>query len=330
MEEVLTSRRGSEQGAEPRSSSRPRRGSSPGVQRSIRRSVLLALFVLVPWGGVSAQLPTSPSLRWGSGYLDVPTASILPGSGVRAVFSGFWSSVPSSPEVDGSGAVIGAGPSRDAFHGDLALSLGLLDRIEVGVSLQSFQSEDEGGDLWGAFGTLVLLRPEPGGLGLAVGARLLSRPELSGGIEGAPSRLGFNDARLRRSYEGGIEVDTRFTPWVAGTLALPGPRSRGLPESDVTLTAGWGGGTFREGDPLTWYSDGASGGWFAGASWGFAIGGATTLGFEAEYSGFDVNVGADVHWGRARIGVHGLGLKHGDRTSVYHTRRLGISDGLEA
>ena len=303
---------------------------------TLRVRRILGAGALAGWAGLLspassvAQLPASPSLRWGSGYLDVPTASVLPGSGVRAAFSGFWSSVPAPPEVDGTGAVTGTAPSRDAFHGDLSLSLGLLARVELGMSLQSFQGEEEGGHLWGAFGKLLLLKPDPGGLGLAVGAGVLNRPGLPGGVEGAPSRLGFGDPRLRRRYDGGIEVKTRFTPWAAGTLALPGPRVKGLPESDVTLTLGWGGGTFREGDALEWYGDGGSGGWFAGASWGFALGPTATLGFQGEYSGFDVNAGAELAWRGARLGVHALGLNHDEPVSVYRSRRWGFSLALEA
>lgn len=299
-----------------------------GLIRGLLASgVLLAIGVAGP---ATAQLPASPSLRWGSGYLDVPTAVILPSSGLRTAFSGFWSSVPSRPLVDETGAVIGEGPPVEGFHGDLALSLGLLDRVELGMSLQSFQAEEEGGALWGAFGTLVLLRPDPGGLGFAVGARVLNRPELPGGVEGAPSRLGFNDPRLLRRYEGGVEVATRFSPWAAGTLALPGPRSAGLPESDVTLTVGWGGGTFREGASLAWYGEGGSNGWFVGGAWAFALGEEATLGVEAEYSGFDVNLGAEANWRGVRVGVHALGVNHGEPVSLYRSRRWGVSLALEA
>lgn len=302
------------------------------METGLTRGVLAGwlLLAVAGAGSVEAQLPASPGLRWGSGYLDVPTAVILPGSGLRTAFSGFWSSVPSSPLVDETGAVTGEGPGVERFHGDLALSLGLLDRVELGLSLQSFQDDEEGGALWGAFGTLVLLRPDPGGLGIAVGARVLNRPGLPEGVEGAPSRLGFNDPRLRRRYEGGEEVSTRFSPWAAGTLALPGPRRAGLPESDVTLTFGWGGGTFREGASLDWYAEGGSNGWFVGGSWGFTLAPDATLGLEAEYAGFDVNLGAEVNWRGVRLGLHALGVNHGDPVSVYRSRRWGFSVGLEA
>ena len=287
----------------------------------------IALVTAAPAGG---QQPGSPTLRWGSGYLDVPAAVVLPGAGVRATFSGFWSRVPDPPLVGDDGAVVGTGPSRERFHGDLAVGLGLFDRVELGASLQSVRSDEEGGDLWGFHGRVLLLRPEPGGLGVAVGARLLTTPGFPGGVEGAPGRLGFPDPRLLREYGDGTEIRTRFTPWVVATWAVPGPSADWLPPNDLSFTAGWGGGIFREGEELSWYAGGVTDGWLVAGSWGFALADETTLGFEAEHNGFDVNAGMEVNWRGARLGVHALGLNHREPVSVYRSRRWGVSVSLEA
>ena len=301
---------------------------APGRWRN-RLGTVALLTALLP-GAAAAQQPGSPTLRWGSGYLDVPAAVVLPGAGLRATFSGFWSRVPDPPVVGDDGSVVGTGPSEERFHGDLAVGLGLFDRVELGASLQSVRSDEEGGDLWGFHGRVLLLRPDPGGLGLAVGARVLTTPTFPGDVEGAPGRLGFPDPRLLREYSDGTEVRTRFSPWVVATWAVPGPSAGWLPPNDLSLTVGWGGGIFREGEALSWYAGGVTDGWLVAGSWGFALAEELTVGLEAEHDGFDVNAGAEVNWRGARLGVHALGLNHREAVSVYRSRRWGVSLSLEA
>ncbi|HSM06877.1 MAG TPA: hypothetical protein VK858_19785 [Longimicrobiales bacterium] len=304
----------------------------PAGIRVARLGVLAALATVaaVQAGPAAAQLPASPTLRWGSGYLDVPSATALPGAGVRATFSGFWTRVSEPPLVGDDGTVMGTGEPRNDFHGDMTVGLGLFDRLELGASLQSIRSDEEGGDLWGFHGRVLLVRPEPGGLGVAVGARVLTTPDFEDGVEGAPGRLGFPDSRLRREYTDGTEVRTRFSPWVVATWAVPGPQAAWLPPNDLTLTAGWGGGIFREGEDLGWYAGGVTDGWLVAGSWGFVLGDEVTMGLEAEHNGFDVNAGLELNWRGARLGVHALGLNHREAVSEYRSRKWGVSLSLEA
>ncbi|NNK61799.1 MAG: hypothetical protein HKO98_01200, partial [Gemmatimonadetes bacterium] len=137
-------------------------------------SGLLAGAMLVASAQIAAAQSTKmPStLRYGSGYLDVPSASVLPHLAIQGTYSGFWSSLESRPIVGQSGLIVGTDTEGlDKFHGNASVALGLFDRVEVGASLHSFNDAAEGGNLFGAFGQIALLRPEAQGLGLAVGAR---------------------------------------------------------------------------------------------------------------------------------------------------------------
>ena len=89
---------------------------------------------------VEAQTTRMPStLRYGSGYLDVPSASVLPHLALTGTFSGFWASVGTTPLVDDSGAIVGLDNNGlEKFYGDGSIALGLFDRVELGASLQSF------------------------------------------------------------------------------------------------------------------------------------------------------------------------------------------------
>ncbi|UCC27094.1 MAG: hypothetical protein JSU98_08285 [Gemmatimonadales bacterium] len=310
------------------------RAAAPGTRMRIRWGQVPAAVLMAMTGGVVpgvAQAPTfSSTLRYGSGYFDVPAAVVLPSLAFRASWSGFLVRVDADPEVDGNGAVEDPGAARSSFHGDGAFSVGLWDRLEVGATLQSFAGTAQGGTQAGLFGKALLLNPARSGLGLAVGARYLNAPTGEGGVELAPARLGFGDPRLRASFDDGRSVDTRLTVYGVASVYLPGIRFAWLPDNQVSLSAGYGSGMFREGSGLPWYAPEGTGGWFFGGGWEVQTGSGAVVALRAEHNGFDVNAGVEVAWGGLRVGVHGLGLNHGGGTSVYRSRKAGFSASVTA
>src|SRR5690606_36653100 len=124
---------------------------------------------------LGAQEPTMPgTLRYGSGLLDVPVSSVLPHLEVRGTYSGIFLSLDRRVSVDETGAETVVEEGRSSFSADAAVCVGLFDRGEVGLTLHSFGSRDDGGDVWGLFGRYRLLQPVDQGLGLAVGALWLT------------------------------------------------------------------------------------------------------------------------------------------------------------
>jgi hypothetical protein len=310
----------------------PRRPAGEGAPlRWFLPLVGLAVLLATTASAARSQAPPfSSTLRYGSGYFDVPAAIVLPSLAFRATYSAFRVDVSRDPEVDPSGAVSDPGEARSGFHGDAAFSLGLWDRIELGTTLQSFARGPAGGTQAGVFGKLLLLDPTRSGLGLAVGGRYVSAPDMGDGVKRAPGRLGFGDPRLRASFEGGPSVDTRVTLYGVASLFLPGIRIPGLPTNQVSLSAGYGTGMFADGGDLGWYGPGGNGGWFVGGGWEVAAGSGTVVAVRAEHNGFDVNAGVELAWRGLRVGAHGLGLNHGEGTSVYRSRKAGFSLSLTA
>jgi hypothetical protein len=286
----------------------------------------LAALALAP--PLRAQGPSMPStLRYGSGLLDVPVASVLPHMRVSGTYSGFFMNLGSRVELDADGSEVGLGPGVDRFFSDGSLTVGLFDRLEVGTSLQSLAEESSGGNVWGIFGRLRLWRPIDQGLGLAVGARYLTSPGFGDGADYAPGRLGFADARLRARYAGMGDIDTNLSVYGVATAFLRGFDGGRLPANDMTFTLGYGTGMFQEGSALGYYGEGSSG-WFAGAGVHVGLTDASLLSLMAEYNGFDVNVGAQVDvWG-LRLGAHYLALNHarppGGYASEYRKPKLGV------
>lgn len=274
--------------------------------------------------------PFSSTLRYGSGYLDVPVAAVLPNLALRANWSGFWVTADRDPEVDASGDVVGPGDAPAGFHGDASFSMGFLERVELGTSVQSFTAEADGGHLVGAFGKLLLLDPSRSGLGVAVGGRWLRAPDYGDGVERAPTRLGFGDRRARAEFTDGRTLDTQLTLYGVATLTLPGLTYPWLPPNQFTLTGGYGTGMFQEGGDLPWYAPSGTGGWFAAGSWEVAAGERTVLALSAEHNGFDVNLEAELAWRDLRVAAHALGVDHGDGSSVYRSRKYGLSVSLTA
>lgn len=290
-------------------------------------SGLLAAVVLAASAQVaSAQSTKMPStLRYGSGYLDVPSASVLPHLAIQGTYSGFWASLDRRPLVDSRGFIVGSDPDGlDKYHSNASIALGLFDRVEVGASLHSFNDADEGGNLFGAFGQIALLRPAAQGLGLAVGARYAGAPDFDDGVEYAPNRLGFPDRRLLAEYDGGYTVDNEITLYAVSSVFLRGFESEWFPAHDWTLSLGWGNGQFNEGEDLEFYRYADSEGVFAAAVMHTSLGEGKLLNLMGEYNGFDVNLGAQLDLGGFRIGAHLLGANYLEELSIYRSAKFGI------
>lgn len=297
-------------------------------RRSRIRRVLVAAVALP--ATLSAQSPPrSATLRYGTGYFDVPVAAVLPSLALRAGYAGFWTDVAADPVTDSDGNVVSSGSPRSAFHGDAAFGLGLLDRFELGLSVQSLGAEGEGGHLAGGFAKALLMSPARTGFGLAAGVRYVGAPDYGDGVARAPGRLGFPDRRARASFTDGRTLDTDLTLYGVATLTLPGPALEGFPPGELSLSAGYGTGMFREGGEFTWYSAGGSGGWFWGIGAGVELGSRTLLSVLVDHNGFDANAGVELTWRELRIRAFGLGLNH-DGSSVYRSRKWGASFSLTA
>ena len=285
--------------------------------------VVLALAAGAQLAG--AQAPSMPStLRYGSGLLDIPVSSVLPHMAITGTFSGFWVGLDRRVEVGPYGDESGYSGPVDEFSMDGSVAVGLFDRLETGVSLQSLGDAASGGNVWGLFGRLRLWQPVDQGLGLAVGTRYVTSPSFGDGVKYVPCRLGFPDRRLARTYTGGTEL----TLYGVATAYLRGFDGGPVPENDMTFSVGYGSGMFHAGGKLDLYSDGHANGWFFGTSVNFATSAQSVLTLMAEHNGFDVNVGAQLDWSGLRVGAHWLASNHAPRpggyASEYQKPKLGV------
>lgn len=271
------------------------------------------------------QTPSMPSTqRYGSGLLDIPVSAVLPHLEVTGTFSGFFVDLDRTEQVDSTGTTTGYGGSLHDFHSDASIALGLFDRIETGISLQSFAGDSKGGTMWGLFGRVRLWEPIDQGLGVAVGGRYVTSPDFGDGVDYSPGRLGFPDRRLRESYTGG----TNFSFYGVATAYLRGFDGGPLPENDMTFSLGYGTGMFKEGEKPGFYRPGHAGGWFYGTSFHVQTSEGSLLSLMAEHNGFDFNVGAQFDWQGFRVGASWLASNHGEPAggyaSEYNKPKLGL------
>lgn len=286
------------------------------VIRCVRARVILAVAaqaVLAALHPAVAQTTKMPSaLRYGSGYLDVPVASVLPHLSVAGTFSGFRVNVEET----------GFTPALSDWFWDGSAALGLFDRVELGTTLQSFGDPASGGDMWGAFGRVAVLRPREQGLGLAGGFYWVSAPSFGDTLRNhQPTRLGYPD---RRFFEENTDVQTQLTLYGVASFFLRGLESRFLPDYDLTLSAGYGSGTFLEGQRLDFYRYAASNGLFFAGAAHFSVTESATLSLMGEWNGFDVNVGTQLDLGGIRIGGHLLGANYWTDAGAYRSPKLGF------
>lgn len=306
-----------------REGSGPRWGGLVGV-------VLAIALGVVGVADTAAQTPTMPStLRYGSGLIDVPVSSVLPHLHVTGTLSGFYSSIGQRVQIGEEGTVTGYGRGRSEWYMDGSVAVGLADRLEAGVSVQSLGDDASGGDVWGLFGRLELWEPVDQGLGLAVGGRWLTSPSFGDGGEYAPGRLGFPDERLRDGYAGPARgLGSELSLYGVATAYLRGFDGGPLPEHDMSFSLGYGGGMFRSGGDLAFYAPGHANGWFAGGALHLGLGSSSLLTLMAEHNGFDVNIGAQLDWDGIRVGAQYLATNHEwpatGHVSEYQEPKLGF------
>lgn len=282
---------------------------------------LVAAMTALTGGQLAAQTSMPSTLRHGSGYLDNPAASALPHMAFQATYSGFWVNLDQTVVTDAQGNATGYGPGVDQFYGDASLSLGLFDRAEIGASVQSLNDETAGGNLFGVYGRVQLLRPTDQGLGVAVGARYNNSPEYA---NGEPNRLGYPDQRFTSGIYG--SPDTNLSLYVVGTSFIRGFEVDWFPQNDITLTGGYGTGMFQEGgepeNEFYRYTD--TGGLFGAASWNIMLGDNAGLQVITEWNGWEANVGAQVDMGGLRIGAHMLNAFNDVDQTTYRSRKFGL------
>lgn len=287
-------------------------------------AVALLAMALTAAPGTAQNRGSTSTLRYGSGLLDVPVATVLPHLAIVGTYSGFGISVDNTLVIDRNGNVVGNGPAFDKWLSDGSVTVGLFDRAELGISLQHFDDPAEGGNLLGAFGRVSVLPGSMRYFDLALGARYVSSPSFGddyGNYDFQPSRFAYPDARVYNGYNGHDEFSSNLTPYVVATATLPGFEAG--PDYDITLNLGWGGGMFSAGSDLEFYRTSSSNGLFAGSAINFSMGDGRYLNLMGEWNGFDANAGVQVDLGGLRFGAFMLGLQH-DGSSTIQSRKFGV------
>lgn len=286
--------------------------------------IFLALALMVSAQPVTAQnlrMPTT--LRYGSGLLDIPVASVLAHGSLSLSYSGFKLSTDRTIMLDRSGRVGDPKEGIDKWLSDGALAIGLFNRVEIGASIQHFDEEENGGNMFGGFARVSLLPSSMQRFGLAAGARYVTSPGYGAGfMDVQPGRLGHPDYRVLQSPAAGEEFSSNLSPYVVATANAVSSGS-----VDMTLTAGWGMGMFSAGSDLDFYSSGSAGGLFGGAGLHFAMGGGRLMHLMAEYNGFEMNAGLQVDLGNVMVGAFSHGL-NGDGESTYRSRKFGVQAAI--
>ena len=289
----------------------------------------VALAALLAAPALQAQTTTMPStLRYGSGLMDIPSASVLPHLAITGTYSGFFMKLDQTLLLDNAGDPIGFGGSVDQFYSDGSVAIGLFDRVEVGTTVQALGDEADGGNIWGLFGRVQLVKPVNQGIGLAVGGRYVTAPDFGDGVDLQPTRLGFADHRFRQQYAGMEEVKTALSLYGVATAYVRGLDAF-LPKHDLTLSLGYGTGMFQGGDEYGFYKFADSEGWFMGSALHFGLGESSVLTFMGEYNGFDVNIGAQLDVSGVRLGAQWLAANYGEPAnpgywSEYRKPKFGI------
>jgi hypothetical protein len=290
------------------------------VRRGSARLAGTGLAVLLAASGLQAQTTTMPSsLRYGSGLMDIPVATVLPHMAITGTFSGFFMKLDQTVQTNAAGDITGTGPGIDKHFSDASVAIGLFDRVEVGTTIQSMNSQANGGNMWGLFGRWELLRPTNQGLALAVGGRYVSAPDYGDGTQYEPGRLGFPDPRLQNTYTGKNDVNTRTTLYGVASAHVRGFDDGPLPKNDLTFALGYGTGMFKDGGDLSFYDYVSSRGWFFGSAIHFQAGENSILTLMGEYNGFDVNVGAQYDIHGVRIGAQYLAANYGKPAGGYYS-----------
>ena len=292
--------------------------------RSVGIGTSLALALLVSAQAVTAQNLRMPStLRYGSGLLDIPVASVLAHGALTLSYSGFKLSTDRTILLDRAGREAGHKEGTDKWLSDAALAIGMFNRVEIGASIQHFDDEENGGNMFGGFARVSLLPASMQRFALAAGARFVTSPGYGAGFRDVqPGRLGHPDYRVLQSPDVGDEFSSNLSPYVVATANAVSSGSM-----DMTLTAGWGMGMFSAGSDLDFYSAGGTGGIFGGAGLHFALGGGRLMHLISEYNGFEINAGLQVDLGNVMVGAFSHGV-NADGHSTYRSRKFGLQAAL--
>ena len=291
---------------------------------ALRTGTSLALALVVSAQAATAQNLRMPStLRYGSGLLDIPVASVLAHGALTLSYSGFKLSTDRTILLDRMGREAGTKEGFDKWLSDGALAIGLFNRVEIGASIQHFDDEDNGGNMLGGFARVSLLPASMQRFALAAGARYVTSPGYGSGFPDIqPGRLGHPDYRVLASPAAGDDFSGNLSPYVVATADAFSSES-----VDMTLTAGWGMGLFSAGGDLDFYASGGGSGLFGGAGLHFAMGGGRLMHLMAEYNGFEVNAGLQVDLGNVMVGAFSHGL-NADGHSTYRSRKFGLQAAI--
>ncbi len=292
---------------------------------------LIGLVQAQPLRGQGTKMPST--LRYGSGFFNVPAASTLPHLAITGTYSGFGISVDDRVLISRRGIEKGRLSGEwSQWLQDASVAIGLFDRVELGASFQNFSDAEQGGNMVGAFGRVSLIDPEAAGFGLAVGARFVTGPSFADETRDyMPSRLGFPDIRLYGEYEGGLvdDLSTNFSPYAMATFQMAGVDSDALPEHDLTFGLGYGMGMFGGGgSELGWYGRRYSGGWLAATALHVQLSRSVLLNLMGEYDGWDVNTGLQLDVGGIRVGAYVLGIQNAENSTTYRSSRFGLMASL--
>lgn len=293
---------------------------------------LVCVAQVQPLDGQSTKM--SSTLRYGSGFFNVPAASTLPHMAITGTYSGFGISVNERVFISQRGIEKGRLAGEwSQWSQDASVAIGLFDRVEVGASFQNFADAENGGNMIGGFGRVALVNPaSSGGFGLAAGARFVTGPSFSDGTHDyMPPRLGFPDIRFYGEYEGGLvdDMSTSFSPYAMATFQLAGVDSDALPEHDLTFGLGYGMGMFGgSGSDLGWYGRRYSRGWLAATALHVQLSQGVLLNLMGEYDGWDFNTGLQLDVGGIRAGAYVLGIQHIENSTVYRSARYGVMASL--
>lgn len=279
-----------------------------------RVGVAVAALMVLGQSAAAQSFRMPSTLRYGSGLIDVPVAWVLPHMAVTGTLSAMKLSsdkpvvlVVTSDDRTQLKKTDVAAFSKTAMDGSIAI--GIMNRLELGASIQHFAPEEDGGNMLGAFARLLLISTDR--LGVAAGARYVTSPSLGG----APGRLGIPDYRIP-------DLDTEVSPYGVATAKVVSSESASL-----TLTGGYGIGMFSEGDDSWYAGENATGGAFGGAALHMALGNGRLVHLMAEHSGHDINAGVQADLGAFRVGAFAHGLTGsgsvGDATSIYLSQKFG-------
>ena len=286
-----------------------------------RVGVAVAALMVLSQSAAAQSFRMPSTLRYGSGLIDVPVAWVLPHMGVTGTFSAMALSSENPVVLNSEGEPLTKtdpeGFSKTVMDGSIAI--GIMNRLELGASIQHFAPEEDGGNMLGAFARLSLFSTDR--FGVAGGARYVTSPspfEGEGGL--APGRLGYPDYRLSDNA-----LNTNLSPYGVATAKVVSSES-----ATLTLTGGYGIGMFAEGDDLNLYAENATGGAFGGAALHLALGNGRLVHLMGEHNGFDINAGVQADLGAFRVGAfaHGLtgsgSVADGDGTSTYLSQKFGV------